>query len=116
LHLRSLVVLALAATYAAGIAAQQESSSAAKVCPEGPSAYLGRTIENVRVTSPFDFIHAVRKLEDQAAETLPPALKAGHPFDAKAYSDVTSELRIYIRTRLPSGLVAFRFVAVTPFL
>jgi hypothetical protein len=80
------------------------------VCPGDPSAYAGRTVADVDVTSPFDFIQAVRTLEEQAKETL--QIKKDEAFDAKAYSDGTAEVTNYIRTRLPSSLISFRLVFV----
>ena len=110
MRIRHLVTLALAAACAASVSGQKASSSDLSVCPGGPSAYLNRAVADLRVTSPFDFIQAVRTLEDRAKESL--QLKKGDSFDANAYSAATAALSIYIRTRLPSSLISFRLVVV----
>ncbi len=98
-------------TFCAGIGLCQDQAPRVDTsCPDELSKYQGTKVAAVEVTSPFDFVPAVRFLLKQAKAGLP--LKEGQPFDALQYSQGTEDIKTYIKALLPDQFTSVRLIAV----
>ncbi|HWF09930.1 MAG TPA: hypothetical protein VG297_15790 [Bryobacteraceae bacterium] len=76
------------------------------------SAFQGRTIEKLSITSPIYFFSAANHGLAELAEELP--LKKGDKFDVRKYSAGVGQITTTIRTTFIDGFSAMRFVVTTP--
>jgi hypothetical protein len=98
-------------TFCAGIGLCQDQAPRGDTsCTDGLSKYQGTKVGVIEVTSPFDFVPAVRSLLKHAKAGLP--LKEGHPFDALQYSQGTEDIKTYIKALLPDQFTSVRLIAV----